>query len=242
MCYNYSYIQKRGLKASHHAGEITEQEYHEQVLQLNGLKISDSVIAENNLEEQLVFPGMESSVITIEKLTVEDFQFGFLPEWSKDYKDFRKNFNARSETILEKPTWRKAFQKNQRCLIISSAFFEENKKTKQRYRFSLNKEEPVLYAGIYNNWIDKNDGVVVPTFAIITCEANETVAPYHNRMPVILKKEAQEKWLDKKLNQELIYGLLQPISSDAMIAIETNPLERKKKKETKKDSQLGFEF
>ncbi|GDX51816.1 hypothetical protein LBMAG27_08630 [Bacteroidota bacterium] len=242
MCYNYSYIQKRGLKAAHHSGEISEEEYREQVLQLNGLKISDSSNAENNLEEQLVFPGMESPVITIEKLTVEDFQFGFLPEWSKDYKDFRKNFNARSETILEKPTWRKAFQKNQRCLIISSAFFEENKKTKQRYRFSLNKEEPVLYAGTYNNWIDKTDGVVIPTFAIITCEANETVAPYHNRMPVILKKEGQEKWLDKKLNHEMIYDLLQPISSDEMIAIETNPIERKKKKETKKDSQLGFEF
>ena len=242
MCYNYSYIQKRGLKASHHAGEITEQEYRQQVLQLNGLKISDSVIEENNLEEQLVFPGMESPVITIEKLTVEDFQFGFLPEWSKDYKDFRKNFNARSETILEKPTWRKAFQKNQRCHIVSSAFFEENKKTKQRYRFSLNTDEPVLFAGIYNNWIDKNDGVVIPTFAIITCEANETVAPYHNRMPVILKKEAQEKWLDKKLNHELIYYLLQPISAALMIADETNPLERKKKKENRKDSQLGFEF
>ncbi len=242
MCYNYSYIQKRGLKAAHHAGEISEHEYLKQVLQLNGIKISDSMIAEKDSEEQLVFPGMESPVITIEKLTLEDFQFGFLPEWSKDYKDFRKNFNARSETILEKPTWRKAFQKNQRCLIISSAFFEENKKTKQRYRFSLNNEEPVLYAGIYNNWIDKNDGVVVPTFAIITCEANETVAPYHNRMPVILKKEAQEKWLDKKLNHEKIYDLLKPISSEAMVTIETNPLERKKKKETKKDGQLGFEF
>jgi len=242
MCYNYSYLQKRGLKSAHHEGKITEEEYREQVLQLNGLKISDSLIAENNLEEQLVFPGMESPVITMEKLIVEDFQFGFLPEWSKDYKDFRKNFNARSETILEKPTWRKAFQKNQRCLIISSAFFEENKKTKQRYRFSLSKEEPVLYAGIYNSWIDKNDGVIVPTFAIITCEANETVAPYHNRMPVILKKEGQEKWLDKKLNQETIYDLLKPISSDAMIALEANPLERKKKKEAKTDSQLGFEF
>lgn len=185
---------------------------------------------------------MESPVITIEKLTVEDFQFGFLPEWSKDYKDFRKNFNARSETILEKPTWRKAFQKNQRCLIISSAFFEENKKTKQRYRFSLNKEEPVLYAGTYNNWIDKTDGVVIPTFAIITCEANETVAPYHNRMPVILKKEGQEKWLDKKLNHEMIYDLLQPISSDEMIAIETNPIERKKKKKLKKIVNWGLNF
>lgn len=192
MCYNYSYIQKRGLKASHHEGEITEQEYREQVLQLNAIKISDSVIAENHLEEQLVFPGMEAPVITIEKLTVEDFQLGFLPDWSKDYKDFRKNFNARSETILEKPTWRKAFQKNQRCLIISSAFFEENKKTKQRYRFSLAQDEPVLYAGIYNNWIDKTDGVVFPTFAIITCEANETVAQYHNRMPVILKKKIRK--------------------------------------------------
>lgn len=56
MCYNYSYIQKRGLKAAHHSGEISEEEYREQVLQLNGLKISDSSNAENNLEEQLVFP------------------------------------------------------------------------------------------------------------------------------------------------------------------------------------------
>ena len=242
MCYNYSYLQKRGLKSAHHEGKITEEEYREQVLHLNGLKISDSGIHGGEVEEQLVFPGMEAPVITIEKQIVEDFQFGFLPEWSKDYKDFRKNFNARSETILEKPTWRKAFQRNQRCLIISSAFYEENKKTKQRYRFSLSKEEPVLYAGIYNSWIDKNDGVVIPTFAIITCEANETVAPYHNRMPVILKKAEQEKWLDKKLNQETIYGLLKPISAEAMILIETSPIERKKKKETKTDSQLGFDF
>ena len=106
----------------------------------------------------------------------------------------------------------------------------------------MSREEPVLYAGIYNSWIDKNDGVVIPTFAIITCEANETVAPYHNRMPVILKKAEQEKWLDKKLNQETIYGLLKPISAEAMFSIETNQLERKKKKETKTDSQLGFEF
>ena len=238
MCYNYSYLQKRGLKSARRSGEISEQKYQEQVLQLNAVKLSDSIAVDEDVEEQLVFPGMEAPVITLENLVVEDFQFGFLPEWSKDYKDFRKNFNSRSETILEKPTWRTAFKKNQRCLIISSGFFEENKITKQRYRFTQKKNVPLIFAGIYNLWTDKTEGTLFHTMAIITCEANEVVAPFHNRMPVILKSEAQEKWLDKKINYQTAFELLQPFSAGEMMAEETNPLPRKKKN----NPQLGFDF
>lgn len=112
--------------------------------------------------------------------------------------------NARAETVLDKPMFRKAIE-SRRCLVPTNGFFEwrhENgKSTKEKYLLKLS-DEPMLYlAGIYNTYINK-DGNPYNGFVVLTTEANESVKPIHNRMPIILTQEEKDVWLyDKQISQ-----------------------------------------
>lgn len=105
--------------------------------------------------------------------------------------------NARAETALDKPMFKKAIE-SRRCLVPTNGFFEwkhkNNKSTKEKYLLKL-PDEPMLYlAGIYNTY-QKEDGTAYNGFVILTTEANESVKPIHNRMPVILADERKNVWL-----------------------------------------------
>ena len=81
--------------------------------------------------------------------------FGFVPDLAKSIKDGKLNYNCRSETILEKPTWKKAFTQAQRCPVPATASYETDRVTKKRYRFTVINQPEIFFAGIYNNWTDK---------------------------------------------------------------------------------------
>lgn len=100
------------------------------------------------------------------------------------------HINARAETVAVKPTFRRAFEMR-RCLVRSSGFYEwqrvEGKKSKDRYRLFREDGEALMMAGIYNEQRE---------FVIITQPPNETVAPLHDRMPVLMPTaEMQTLWL-----------------------------------------------
>jgi len=141
---------------------------------------------------------------------IEFFNWGLIPEWSQK-NDIRKfTLNARIETLDEKKSFKDIIQN--RCLIIADGFYEwqwRNKSgsKKEKYLITLPKEELFAFAGIYTQWINF-DNTIVNSYAIITTQANELMSKIHNtkqRMPVILKKEDEQNWLQGENYKDFAY-------------------------------------
>ena len=124
--------------------------------------------------------------------------WGLVPFWAKDLSIGGKLFNARSETVGTKPSFRNAFKKR-RCLIPSNGFYEWKGSTgqKQPMFLTLPDGSPFAFAGLWEIWDDtgKNE-TPYRSCTILTREASASVRPIHPRMPVILKPEVFDAWLD----------------------------------------------
>lgn len=128
---------------------------------------------------------------------IDHLRWGLVPFWADNLKIGNRMINARSETAASKPAYRTAF-KRRRCLIPATGFFEWKKEQggKQPYLFRREDRAPFAFAGLWEHWSDEQSGEAAETFTILTCEANELVAPVHKRMPVVLRPEAFGFWLD----------------------------------------------
>jgi len=150
---------------------------------------------------------------------ISPLKWGLVPHWAKDAEIGNRMINARAETLSEKPSFREAF-KSRRCIIPASGFYEWKKKgtgAKQPFYFYLKDKEVFGFAGLWETWIDKQSGEELETCTIITTEANEVLKPIHERMPVILKPENYDEWLDVKVkNTNKLQELLKPYSSEEM--------------------------
>lgn len=143
------------------------------------------------------------------------FYWGLIPAWSKNKAISQKLINARAETVDEKASFRTALNQR-RCLIPADGFFEwkpVSKKGKIPYRITLLNESLFAFAGLWEEYED-DEGDTVHTFTIITTRANSTLENIHERMPVILSREAESLWLDKKTSPEQLKELLQPYHRD----------------------------
>jgi putative SOS response-associated peptidase YedK len=132
------------------------------------------------------------------------FGWGLIPYWIKsqeDAQDIRmKTFNAKAETLAEKPSFRNSLQKK-RCLVLVNGFYEwqTREKIKIPYRITLKNNRAFALAGLYDNWTNRETGEVINTCTIVTTRANPLMEEIHNskkRMPVILSSDAEQKWLD----------------------------------------------
>ena len=126
------------------------------------------------------------------------YHWGLVPFWAKDVSIGSKLINARSETVSTKPSFRNAF-KNRRCLIPSNGFYEwKAKKGKKQPMFlTLPDGNPFAFAGLWESWDNKGrEPTPYRSCTILTREASESVLPIHHRMPVILKPEIYDTWLD----------------------------------------------
>lgn len=174
-----------------------------------------------------VAPGQLALVMTGEKPgELQLFKWGLVPSWANEPKIGYKMINAKSETIFEKPSFRNLVKKR-RCLVISDGFYEWKPLTgkyKQPYRILKNDGGLFAFAGLWDAWTDKSSGEILNTFTVITTDANEVVAPIHNRMPVILHQEDESKWIGNQLSNEEIAGMLKPIESEM---ITTYPVSEK---------------
>jgi len=156
--------------------------------------------------------------------TLVNFRWGLIPAWAKDSSIGSKMFNARAETIAEKPSFKNAFQKR-RCLITADGFYEWQKlgKMKKPFRFSLKSGEPFGFAGLYEKWLSP-EKEPIHTCTIITTEANELIQPIHDRMPIIVKKELEDVWIDPdNHNQKELLAMLQPYPSEEMMMSPVEP-------------------
>ena len=140
--------------------------------------------------------------------------WGLIPSWAKDDKIAQHTFNARAETITEKPSFRTAF-KRRRCIVPMTAFFEWRaiplQKNKQKLRFVSPQGHPLAITGLWEHWQHHETGVPVESFTVITTGANDFMAAIHNRMPVILGASDWEALLDPDMhNTMLLESMLKP--------------------------------
>jgi putative SOS response-associated peptidase YedK len=123
-------------------------------------------------------------------------RWGLVPHFAKDLKGGARLINARCETVATTPAFRGAWGKNRRCLVPVDGFYEWRREgtVKQPYAVSL-ADEPMALAGLWENWKDSATGEWVRTFTILTTAPNELIAPFHDRMPVIVPEADWERWL-----------------------------------------------
>lgn len=144
-------------------------------------------------------------------------QWGLVPFWAKDPKIGYKMFNARAETIADKPAFKHAF-KRKRCLVPATGFYEwkQEGRGKVPYRFTVGEHEIFSFAGLYETWRTP-DGGTLYSYTIITTTPNELVANVHDRMPVLLPRDHEQPWLDPSLDDPFfLQTLLQPFAAAAM--------------------------
>lgn len=125
--------------------------------------------------------------------------WGLIPSWSKDSSIGQKLINARSEGVAEKPSFRAAF-KRRRCLVPASGFYEwkagSGGKVPHFITTATSGKPDDLFAiaGLWETWHGP-DGEELTTCTLLTTEANELLAPLHDRMPVIVAPEDFGAWL-----------------------------------------------
>jgi putative SOS response-associated peptidase YedK len=154
-------------------------------------------------------------------------KWGLIPHWAKDAKIGFKTINARSEEVINKPSFRGAY-KNKRCLIPATGFYEWHGtgKTKVPYLFLLRDRKMFSFAGLYDIWINEG-GRQIYTYTILTTKANGVVEKVHDRMPVILAKRDEEIWADNStFDPATLATLFKPFPEDYMdiyrVGIEVN--------------------
>lgn len=154
------------------------------------------------------------------KRELVNVSWGLIAPWSKDQvsavRSQSQAINARSESVDEKPTFKNAFR-SRRCLIPATGYYEwatelGKYETKQPFYIHSKSNQTLLFAGIYDRWINAN-GEIFESAAIITREAVDFLATIHHRMPTFLPKDRWDQWLDPRINKvDEIRKLMEPDS------------------------------
>lgn len=139
--------------------------------------------------------------------------WGLVPPWSRDASGAARLINARSDTIMEKPSYRQAYAKR-RCLLPMDGWYEWSGTQKQPWYISR-KDGIAGVAGIYERWVPANADPsdprnVLHTCALITTDNNEDLSHVHDRMPVLIERADQDWWLDPASNPTDLLSLLRP--------------------------------
>ncbi|MDX1624575.1 MAG: SOS response-associated peptidase [Gemmatimonadota bacterium] len=169
-------------------------------------------------ERYNVAPTQHVAVIANRKpRRVEFFHWGLIPFWADDPKIGNRMINARAETLAEKPSFRNAFRRR-RCLVLADGFYEWTKRGGKKWPLYLRMKsgEPFAFAGLWERWSGPG-GEEVESCTIVTTEANDLVAGFHDRMPVILRPGDYEAWLDpEERDPEELSRLLAPFPSELL--------------------------
>jgi putative SOS response-associated peptidase YedK len=145
----------------------------------------------------------------------EILRWGFIPPWSETPPPAGQMINARAETVAERPAYRTAFTR-MRCLVLSDGFYEWQRMPagpKQPFHITVAGRELFGFAGLWSVWHGA-DGSTLRSCTILTTEANSAVAPLHDRMPVILPRDAEPLWLSPQASQHELSELLVGLAAD----------------------------
>lgn len=157
---------------------------------------------------------------------VKIMTWGLLPKGTKDTNSiFRyKTHIIQSEKIFSKHSWEQAVQQS-RCLVPANGFYELNEGGEKRAFYAEPKDKSLLaFAGVYNSWQDE-DGVAHGTFSILTTEPTRDMPDARMRMPVIIAREDEARWIDPTISDDSsIYSMLRPNSSGLLNVYEVSPV------------------
>ncbi len=157
--------------------------------------------------------------------TLQALRWGLIPAWAEDPKAGPPLINARAETVAEKPAFRGAFRRR-RCLVPADGYYQwrEGDASKQPYLVTRRDGAPFALAGIWERWGPRDDpAAAIDSFTIVTTAANDFLAPFHHRMPVVLGEESFAGWLDPDAATESVGALLAPAPNALLRAY---PLDR----------------
>ena len=153
-------------------------------------------------------------------LELNGARWGLIPHWWKKDVPPSLTFNARAEEAAEKPTWRHSLS-SMRCLMPVRGWYEWNenehvkndagRKVKQPYFISAPDSEVIVFAGLWALWKGQ-DGAEVLSCALLSKAASPVIAHIHDRMPVVLKQEHYDAWVDPKTSGQRVQELI----SDAL--------------------------
>ncbi len=156
---------------------------------------------------------------------VDLLKWGLVPFWAADPKIGNSLINARGETVAEKPAFRAAF-KSRRCLVPTSGFYEwkrlgeKSMGGKQPYYIRGAGDEPLLLAGVWESWRPKEGTLfgepALETFTIVTTTPNEMMSELHDRMPVIVAPEEQDRWLTGSVEEAK--NMIRPYPAELMMS------------------------
>lgn len=170
-------------------------------------------VLRDNRARYNISPTEKLPIITFQdKKEMKIAKWGLIPFWAKGDKIAARLANARSETIDVKPSFKKAFR-TQRCLVPASGFYEWEKVDGPNLPYLVTvKNEPIFsFAGIYDYWINEKKEQIM-TYSVLTTEPNSEIKKIHDRMPVVLPREDEDKWLEPDFPTDELKKLLRPIS------------------------------
>ena len=172
--------------------------------------------------------------------------WGLVPSWAKDPSIGSRMINARLETVAEKPAFRRAFSAR-RCILPADGFYEwyaaeqqaagrgRGKPRKQPFFIHRGDGDLLVMAGIYEIWRDprkppEDDSAWLRTCSVITTEATDAVGHIHDRMPMVITRDAIDAWLDPEITDpERALELLEVTEASVLeayaVSIEVNSVE-----------------
>jgi putative SOS response-associated peptidase YedK len=154
---------------------------------------------------------------------IEELRWGLVPHWAKELNTRFSMINARAEALDQRPAYRRLVARSStRCLILADGSYEwqrpeDPRQPKRPLHLSLAGGRLFYFAGLWTGWTSP-DGRVVPSCAIVTCQANELVRPIHDRMPVVFTDpEFWQAWLHPSLDSAAARELLAPLPAGMVV-------------------------
>ncbi len=157
-------------------------------------------------------------------IRLEVFSWGLVPPWARDPAFGAKCINARAETLSEKASFKVPYRRK-RCLIPADGWYEwmrGNGRGKQPVRFRREDQAPFVFAGLWEEWHDRDGGMIL-SCAIITTRANALVRRVHPRMPAVLREEDLPAWMDPETRLSDLDRMLEPIAADGFACDRVSP-------------------
>lgn len=158
-------------------------------------------------------------------------QWGLVPHFVKSHQEANKlqnlTLNARAETLMDKPSFQRAFSEG-RCIIPVTGFFEWQHVGREKIPYFIHAQnnEPMALAAVCDSWTGYSANEALASFSIVTTEANPLMAEIHNtkkRMPAILTAQAAAEWLNPSLRPAEVLPLLVPAPENALAVHRINP-------------------
>jgi len=165
-----------------------------------------------------IAPTQDIPVLRIDKTgqrRMEMLRWGLVPFWAKDPAIGNRLINARAETLLEKPAFRDAFRRR-RCLIPADGFYEWMGIGKAKQPMFIHRPDAgvICFGGLWERWKDLTSDTEIESATIITVPASAVIQPIHDRMPLIIRPENYDLWLDPRTPIDRVQQLLTPYDGD----------------------------